>query len=65
MSQQDAIRLLGPYLWEYEKREMHEYETIYFFNVNERIKNGNNSSLPGGTAYGKINDTTNHGFDSD
>ena len=42
MSQADAIRLLGPYLWEYEKREIYEYDTIYFFNVNERIKNANN-----------------------
>ena len=39
MSQAEAIRVLSPYLWDYEKREIHEHETIYFFNVNERIKN--------------------------
>ena len=67
MSCNDAIRLLGPYLWEYEREELKskEYDTIYFFNINERIKNGNNSSLPGGSSYGKINENTNHGFDSD
>ena len=65
MSQADAIRLLNPYLWEYEKREIYEFDTIYFFNINERIKNGNNASLPGGSSYGKINESTNHGFDTD
>lgn len=65
MSQAEAIRVLSPYLWDYEKREIHEHETIYFFNVNERIKNNGNSTLPGGTAYGKVNENTNHGFDSD
>ena len=39
MPQAEAIRVLAPYLWEYEKREIHEHEMIYFFNVNERIKN--------------------------
>ena len=48
-----------------EKREIHEHDTIYFFNVNERIKNNGNSTLPGGAAYGKVNEQTNHGFDSD
>jgi hypothetical protein len=42
MTQADAIRLLGPYLFEYEKREIYDYDTVYFFNVNERIKNASN-----------------------
>ena len=58
MSNQEAARVLAPYLWEYEKREIFEYETIYYFNINERIKNqsAKESSLPGGFAYGKINE---------
>ena len=39
MQTTEAVRLLAPYLWEYEKKEIAEYETVYFFNVNERIKN--------------------------
>jgi len=65
MSQSDAIRLLSPYMFECEKREIYEYDTIYFFNVNERIKNVNNATLPGGNSYGKISESTNNGFDSD
>ena len=65
MAREDAIRVLAPYLWECEKREILEYEVIYFFNVNERIKNANNANLPGGAAYGKINPQANNGFDSD
>ena len=65
MSQSDAIRLLAPYMFEYEKREIHDYDTIYFFPVNERMKNVNNATLAGGNAYGKINEATNHGFDTD
>jgi len=26
-----AFKILGPYLWEVEKREIFEYKTIYFF----------------------------------
>lgn len=29
------------------------------------MKNQNQKDLPGGSSYGKINDATNHGFDSD
>lgn len=66
MSSQDASRVLAPYLFEYEKKEIFEFDTIYYFNVQERIKNnGNSSALPGGSTYGKINDATNNGFDSD
>jgi hypothetical protein len=35
---QDAFKILGPLLWDYEKTEILEYETIYFFNVVERKK---------------------------
>lgn len=55
MAREEAIRVLAPYLWECEKREIMEYEVIYFFNVNERIKNATNYNLPGGSSYGKIN----------
>ena len=66
MSSQDASRVLAPYLFEYEKKEIFEFDTIYYFNVQERIKNnGNSSALPGGSTYGKINDATNNGFDTD
>ena len=80
--------MLAPYLWEVEKKEILEFETVYYFNINERIKNqqaaaasnasggansgntastqnGKNDSQPGGAAYGKINEATNNGFDSD
>ena len=61
------MRVLAPYLWEYEKREILEYEIIYFFNVNERVKNAGNNNLSGGAAYGKISEDPklNHGFDTD
>lgn len=48
--------MLAPYLWEYEKREIMDYEVIYFFNINERVKNAGNHNLPGGAAYGKNNE---------
>ncbi len=35
---EEAARLLALYLWEYEKKEILEFETIYFFNVAERKK---------------------------
>lgn len=59
--------MLSPYLWEYEKQEILEYDVIYFFNVNERVKNAGNSNLPGGSSYGKISEDVkvNHGFDTD
>jgi hypothetical protein len=42
MSGQDAARILGANLWEYEKSEVLEFETVYFFNVQERMKQTNN-----------------------
>lgn len=65
MPRDEAARVLAPYLWEFEKREIMEYDVIYFFNVNERIKNAGNANLPGGTNYGKLNDKDNNGFDTD
>ena len=38
MSGEEASKLLAIYLWDYEKTEILEYETVYFFNVNERKK---------------------------
>ena len=38
MTSQYAFKILGPLLWDYEKTEILEYETIYFFNVVERKK---------------------------
>ena len=45
MSGQDAARILGPNLWEYEKSEILEIETVYFFNVQERMKQTSNQQL--------------------
>jgi len=53
MQRDEAARVLAPYLWEIERREILEYDVIYFFNINERIKNAGNHSLAGGAAYGK------------
>lgn len=38
MSPDDAFKILSPYLWEIERREIFEYQTIYFFPVDERKK---------------------------
>ncbi len=38
MSGTEALKLLGPHLWDYEKSEILDFETIYFFNISERIK---------------------------
>ncbi len=38
MTCEEAFKILGPYLWEIEKREIFEYKTIYFFNIEERKK---------------------------
>ena len=29
-------------MWEYEKKEVLDYDVVYFFNINERIKNAQN-----------------------
>jgi len=40
MTSKEALHVLGPYLWETEKKELnsHEFEIVYFFNINERVK---------------------------
>ena len=42
MSAEDAFKVLSPYLWDIEKREIFEYKTIYFFPIEERKKAKNN-----------------------
>lgn len=42
MTGPDAAKFLGQYLWEYEKNEVLEHDTVYFFNVQERLKQSNN-----------------------
>jgi hypothetical protein len=38
MTADDAFKVLSPFLWEVEKREIFEYKTIYFFPIEERKK---------------------------
>lgn len=42
MSADEAFKVLSPYLWDIEKREIFEYKTIYFFPIEERKKQKNN-----------------------
>lgn len=57
--------MLKDYLWEIEHKEILNHETIYFFPIDERKKNRDNANLPGGLAYGRNNEHTNNGFDTD
>lgn len=69
MSADDAFKLFGPYLWEVEKREIFEFQTIYFFPIEERKKqkiNGSNQLSTGAQSdMGVFNDASNNGFDTD
>ena len=69
MSADDAFKVLSPYLWDIEKREIFEYKTIYFFPIEERRKqknNGSNSTSSGAQSdMGVFNESTNNGFDTD
>lgn len=38
MTPEEAYKVLEPYLWDVEKREIFEYKTIYYFNIEERKK---------------------------
>jgi hypothetical protein len=38
MSAGEAFKVLQPLLWDVEKTELLEFETVYFFNVVERKK---------------------------
>lgn len=42
MTADEAFKVLSPYLWDIEKREIFEYKTIYWFNIEERKKQKNN-----------------------
>jgi hypothetical protein len=41
MTGAEALKALSPHLWDYEKTEILDYETVYFFNTSERIKQQN------------------------
>lgn len=45
MSGADAAKVFSQYLWEYEKTEILEYDYVYYFSVNERIKQSNSQQL--------------------
>ena len=64
MTPDEALRTLAPFLWEVERRELHEQDTIYFFPLVERKKEKDKQSRTD-NVYGVINDETNHGFDND
>ena len=69
MTPGEAFKYIGNYLWETEKREIFEYKTIYYFNIEERKKQKNlgmNSSSNGALSdMGVFNEATNNGFDND
>ena len=44
MTPDEAFKIMSPYMWEVEKREIFEYQTIYFFPTEERKKQKNNGS---------------------
>jgi hypothetical protein len=68
MSVDEGFKILGPYLWEYEKSEIFNYESIYFFNVNER-KKANRSKLSNDQQTQQLGkketSLPNHGFDNE
>ena len=69
MTPDEAFKYIGNYLWETEKREIFEYKTIYYFNIEERKKQKNlgmNSASNGAMSdMGVFNENTNNGFDND
>jgi len=38
MTPDEAFKVLGPYLWEVERREIFEFSTIYWFPIEHRKK---------------------------
>jgi len=53
-------------LTEYEKREILDVPKVYYFNIQERQKwRGKETTLSGGVEWGRINEATNNGFDTD
>lgn len=65
----EAFKTLSHLMWDVEKREVFEYQTIYFFPIEERKKQKNvgmHSSSPGAQSeMGVFNEATNNGFDND
>jgi len=50
MGPDEAFKLLTPYMWEVEKKEIFDFSTIYFFPIEERKKqkmNGSHANSPG------------------
>jgi hypothetical protein len=45
MSGSDASKALAPYLWEFEKSEILEIESVYYFNISERLKQANANQI--------------------
>lgn len=62
MSNTEALQLLAPYLYEYEKNELAsgECDIVYFFPITERKKPGNVDHTAGSNS--KLN---NYGFDNE
>lgn len=62
----DALRLFGAVLTEWERKEILDYQTVHYFNYEERKRwKGKEASLPGGADWGRLNEATNNGFDTD
>jgi hypothetical protein len=38
MSPEEACRVLAPYMWEIEHKEVYEFDQVYFFPLAERKK---------------------------
>ena len=50
MGPDEAFKVLSPYMWEVEKKEIFDFSTIYFFPIEERKKqkmNGSHANSPG------------------
>lgn len=68
MTADEAFKVLSPYMWDVEKREIFEFQTIYYFNIEERKKQKNNGMTMGQhslSEMGVFNEQTNNGFDTD
>ncbi len=58
LTSEEALRVLAPYLLDYEKQEIKEFDTIYYFNIIERRKE--KSSLTQQSSH-----LNNYGFDNE
>lgn len=62
----EALKCFSAVMTEWERKEILEYQTVYYFNYEERKRwKGKEASLPGGADWGRTNETTNNGFDTD